>query len=274
MNKLTTKTSAVSALSVKIFNSDKVSLLNDVDRSIIENATYASIGSLDRAEVLRRVSEWSKTLPIVIGLKNKIDEPTQVVIADYLVMYYKSFTFAEVMFAFDLLVTNDLDEFIKEDDKKHFQMFSVDYLGNILRAYKRKKNVAVHNGFKVLDEREETEVPQEVNDNILSKIKALFDDYEKTGIYNEEIVRPFVAFGVLSGSKGISRLPISDKHIDTALNIMERRIKMRTIHESIIWQYKKEKQDHFHVRSYANMEAMKDSVTVYFDELIKENKII
>lgn len=103
--------------------------------------------------------KWRKVLDTAVALvgyrnNNKAEwaiQQTQ--LFGYLKKYYGGYTLADVGMAFQLTAIGELDEYFPTDsngnpDNKHYQMFSLEYFGRVMRAYGKKQNEVMEIAYK------------------------------------------------------------------------------------------------------------------------------
>jgi hypothetical protein len=99
--------------------------------------------------------------------------------------HFYDLTIEDVKTAFELLTVGDLDNYLPtnssgEPDRSHYQNLNADYLCKVLRAYKKRRDVAYTN-IKAAQPKPQRALPPQPTKTPAEKTRECYDNYKATG---------------------------------------------------------------------------------------------
>ena len=106
-------------------------------------------------------------------------------LSDVLKRHFYDLTIEDVKTAFELLTVGDLDNYLPtnsngEPDRSHYQNLNADYLCKVLRAYKKRRDVAYTN-IKAAQPKPQKALSPTPTKTPAEKTRECFDTYKATG---------------------------------------------------------------------------------------------
>lgn len=126
-----------------------------------------------------------------MGVRNTPDTYSRIRLAQFVVKRFGDLALSELKLAFELAVVGELN--LEDKDVKHYNDFSLMYVGRILGAYRTKRNDSVQRVKLALPEPEKKPTPEElktIHENFISMICNLFER-QKAG---ENVTQRFTGF--------------------------------------------------------------------------------
>lgn len=107
-------------------------------------------------------------------------------------MYYSTFTFNDVIKAFEMLAVGRLDAYLPKDsngnpDKKHYQQFNIEYLSKVLNAYGRERCRVIQKAQRAVPRPERKMTPEQCRYYRNFSLRDLIQSfllYKYTGRFN------------------------------------------------------------------------------------------
>lgn len=132
-----------------------VQALTATEKAIAICSTKTAIADLPKADLAKAVKLLFDNISKDLGIRTQNDADwtyKQTRMFELICKYFPDFTLGDFKFAFELLLVDELDNYLPRDsrgeaDKKHYQNFNPEFLLKILKAYKQKRNeifVKVH----------------------------------------------------------------------------------------------------------------------------------
>ena len=163
--------------------------LSNVDTLILSAAKNATIGEMQSTEIAAAVNQCFRFISIDVGYKRPADDAEWqyivVRLADVLKRHFYDLTIEDVKTAFELLTVGDLDNYLPinsngEPDRSHYQNLNAEYLCKVLRAYKKRRDVAYTN-IKAAQPKPQKALPPTPAKTPAEKTRECFDTYKATG---------------------------------------------------------------------------------------------
>lgn len=163
--------------------------LNGVDALILTAAKNATIGEMQSTEIAAAVNQCFRFISIDVGYRRPADDTEWqyivVRLADVLKRHFYDLTIEDVKTAFELLTVGDLDNYLPinssgEPDRSHYQNLNADYLCKVLRAYKKRRDVAYTN-IKAAQPKPQRALPPQPTKTPAEKTRECYDNYKATG---------------------------------------------------------------------------------------------
>lgn len=163
--------------------------LSNVDALILTAAKNATIGEMQPTEIAAAVNQCFRFISIDVGYKRPADDAEWqyivVRLADVLKRHFYDLTIEDVKTAFELLTVGDLDNYLPinsngEPDRSHYQNLNSEYLCKVLRAYKKRRDVAYTN-IKAAQPKQQRVLPPQPTKTPAEKTRECFDTYKATG---------------------------------------------------------------------------------------------
>ena len=162
--------------------------LSNVDALILTAAKNATIGEMQPTEIASAVNQCFKFISIDVGYKRPADNEWQYIVvrlADVLKRHFYDLTIEDVKTAFELLTVGDLDNYLPinsngEPDRSHYQNLNAEYLCKVLRAYKKRRDVAYTN-IKAAQPKPQKALPPTPAKTPAEKTRECYDTYKATG---------------------------------------------------------------------------------------------
>lgn len=163
--------------------------LNGVDGLILAAAKNTTIGEMQPTEVAAAVNQCFRFISIDVGYKRPADDAEWqyivVRLADVLKRHFYDLTIEDVKTAFELLTVGDLDNYLPtngsgEPDRSHYQNLNAEYLCKVLRAYKKRRDVAYTN-IKAAQPKTQKVLPPTPTKTPAEKTRECYDTYKATG---------------------------------------------------------------------------------------------
>ena len=163
--------------------------LSNVDALILAAAKNATIGEMLPSAVTSAVHQIFHFISIDIGYKKPAEDAEWqyiiVRLADVLKRHFYDLTIEDVKTAFELLTVGDLDNYLPtnssgEPDRSHYQNLNAEYLCKVLRAYKKRRDVAYTN-IKAAQPKPQKALPPMPTKTPAEKTRECYDNYKATG---------------------------------------------------------------------------------------------
>lgn len=163
--------------------------LSNVDALILTAAKNATIGEMQPTEIAAAVNQCFRFISIDVGYKRPADDAEWqyivVRLADVLKRHFYDLTIEDVKTAFELLTVGDLDNYLPtnssgEPDRSHYQNLNAEYLCKVLRAYKKRRDVAYTN-IKAAQPKPQKALPPTPTKTPAEKTRECYDTYKATG---------------------------------------------------------------------------------------------
>lgn len=163
--------------------------LSNVDTLILAAAKNATIGEMLPSAVTSAVHQIFHFISIDIGYKKPAEDAEWqyiiVRLSDVLKRHFYDLTIEDVKTAFELLTVGDLDNYLPsnssgEPDRSHYQNLNAEYLCKVLRAYKKRRDVAYTN-IKAAQPKPQKALPPTPTKTPAEKTRECFDTYKATG---------------------------------------------------------------------------------------------
>lgn len=163
--------------------------LNGVDALILTAAKNTTIGEMLPSAVTSAVHQIFHFISIDIGYKKPAEDAEWqyivVRLADVLKRHFYDLTIEDVKTAFELLTVGDLDNYLPinsngEPDRSHYQNLNAEYLCKVLRAYKKRRDVAYTN-IKAAQPKPQKALPPTPTKTPAEKTRECYDHYKATG---------------------------------------------------------------------------------------------
>ena len=163
--------------------------LSNVDTLILSAAKNATIGEMQSTEIAAAVNQCFRFISIDVGYKRPADDAEWqyivVRLADVLKRHFYDLTIEDVKTAFELLTVGDLDNYLPinsngEPDRSHYQNLNAEYLCKVLRAYKKRRDVA-YNNIKAAQPKPQKALPPTPTKTPAEKTRECYDTYKATG---------------------------------------------------------------------------------------------
>lgn len=180
--------SAVTIALQKLANTNTAQLSN-VDALILAAAKKNTIGEMQPTEVAAAVNQCFCFISIDVGYKRPADDAEWqyivVRLSDVLKRHFYDLTIEDVKTAFELLTVGDLDNYLPtngsgEPDRSHYQNLNAEYLCKVLRAYKKRRDVAYTN-IKAAQPKSQKALPPQPTKTPAEKTRECYDNYKATG---------------------------------------------------------------------------------------------
>lgn len=117
--------------------------LNKIDKSVFLAGTKKQIQEYSDEELTRTLAQLFKFVAMDIGYnitEKDVWAYNMTRIMGLLKTYYPRMSLSDVKLAFELMVVGELDPYMKEGDKKHYQQFNADFVTRVINAYRQKQN--------------------------------------------------------------------------------------------------------------------------------------
>ena len=163
--------------------------LSNVDALILTAAKNATIGEMQPTEIVAAVNQCFRFISIDVGYKRPADDAEWqyiiVRLSDVLKRHFYDLTIEDVKTAFELLTVGDLDNYLPinsngEPDRSHYQNLNAEYLCKVLRAYKKRRDVAYTN-IKAAQPKTQKALPPTPTKTPAEKTRECYDHYRATG---------------------------------------------------------------------------------------------
>ena len=163
--------------------------LSNVDALILAAVKNATIGEMLPSAVTSAVNKMFHFISIDIGYKKPAEDAEWqyivVRLSDVLKRHFYDLTIEDVKTAFELLTVGDLDNYLPtnssgEPDRSHYQNLNAEYLCKVLRAYKKRRDVAYTN-IKAAQPKPQKALPPMQTKTPAEKTRECFDTYKATG---------------------------------------------------------------------------------------------
>lgn len=180
--------SAVTIALQRLANANTAQLSN-VDAMILAAAKNATIGEMQSTEIVAAVNQCFRFISIDVGYKRPADDAEWqyivVRLADVLKRHFYDLTIEDVKTAFELLTVGGLDNYLPtnssgEPDRSHYQNLNAEYLCKVLRAYKKRRDVAYIN-IKTAQPKPHKSLPPTPTKTPAEKTRECYDNYKATG---------------------------------------------------------------------------------------------
>jgi hypothetical protein len=216
--------SAVTVALQKLAETNTAQLM-PVDAMILAAATKQTIGEMQPSEVAAAVNQCFKFISIDVGYKRPADDAEWqyivVRLADVLKKHFYDLTIEDVKTAFELLIVGSLDGYLPtnsngEPDRSHYQNFNAEYLCKVLRAYKKRRDVAYTN-IKAAQPKLQKALPPTPTKTPAEKTRECFDTYKATGKLVFKIPPDDVTIANFLTEKGLMQpVEVTDKDKEKA----------------------------------------------------------
>lgn len=163
--------------------------LSNVDALILTAAKNATIGEMQPSAVTSAINQIFHFISIDIGYKKPAEDAEWqyivVRLSDVLKRHFYDLTIEDVKTAFELLTVGDLDNYLPtnssgEPDRSHYQNLNAEYLCKVLRAYKKRRDVAYTN-IKAAQPKPQRALPPQPTKTPAEKTRECYDTYKATG---------------------------------------------------------------------------------------------
>ncbi len=163
--------------------------LSNVDALIMTAAKNTTIGEMLPSAVTSAVHQIFHFISIDIGYKKPAEDAEWqyivVRLSDVLKRHFYDLTIEDVKTAFELLTVGDLDNYLPtngsgEPDRSHYQNLNAEYLCKVLRAYKKRRDVAYTN-IKAAQPKTQKALPPTPTKTPAEKTRECYDTYKATG---------------------------------------------------------------------------------------------
>lgn len=163
--------------------------LSNVDALILAAAKNTTIGEMLPSAVTSAVYQMFHFISIDIGYKKPAEDAEWqyivVRLSDVLKRHFYDLTIEDVKTAFELLTVGDLDNYLPinsngEPDRSHYQNLNAEYLCKVLRAYKKRRDVAYTN-IKAAQPKPQKALPPTPTKTPAEKTRECYDTYKETG---------------------------------------------------------------------------------------------
>lgn len=216
--------SAVTVALQKLAETNTAQLL-PVDAMILAAATKQTIGEMQPSEVAAAVNQNFRFIAIDVGYKMPSDDAEWqyivVRLSDVLKKHFYDLTIEDVKTAFELLTVGDLDWYLPtnsngEPDRSHYQNFNAEYLCKVLRAYKKRRDVAYGNILKSQPKPQKA-LPPTPTKTPAEKTRECYDTYKATGKLEFKIPPDDVTIANFLTEKGLMQpVEVTDNDKDLA----------------------------------------------------------
>ena len=185
--------------------------LSNVDALILAAVKNATIGEMLPSAVTSAVNKMFHFISIDIGYKKPAEDAEWqyivVRLSDVLKRHFYDLTIEDVKTAFELLTVGDLDNYLPtnssgEPDRSHYQNLNADYLCKVLRAYKKRRDVAYTN-IKAVQPKPQKALPPQPTKTPAEKTRECYDNYKATGKLTFQIPPDDVTIANFLTEKGL-----------------------------------------------------------------------
>ena len=130
------------------------SRLNNSDKKIaFAMCESLPIIQIANDELAAKIEMFMQTVYRELGIKGAPDEIDLMIFIKYLRSTYQEFTINEILLAFKMLLSGDLDQFLPSNngiaDRGHYQSFSAEYFTKVLNAYRSRKNELIFKAERI-----------------------------------------------------------------------------------------------------------------------------
>lgn len=205
-----------------------IAQLNSVDALIMTAAKNITIGEMLPSAVTSAVHQIFHFISIDIGYKKPAEDAEWqyivVRLADVLKRHFYDLTIEDVKTAFELLTVGDLDNYLPinsngEPDRSHYQNLNAEYLCKVLRAYKKRRDVAYTN-IKAAQPKPQKALPPQPTKTPAEKTRECYDTYKATGKLVFQIPPDDVTIANFLTGKGLmAAVEVTDADKEKALGI-------------------------------------------------------
>lgn len=198
--------------------------LSATEKLILVASTKTLLSEMADSELVRGIRTVFEQLRKDLGVREAFDEFDYTRFFDILRKYYNGLALSEIKLAFELLMTGNLDDYLPKDsngepEKKHYQLFNVDFLTRILNAYRKKQQEVVTKAVRALPPTNPITEEQaaECSRAIYDDLKAAFVKYKYTGVFPRGI--DAMAFHRILLNNGLLfGVPVTEEDRQRALN--------------------------------------------------------
>ena len=161
-------------------------------------------------EIAASVNQCFRFISIDVGYKRPADDAEWqyivVRLADVLKRHFYDLTIEDVKTAFELLTVGDLDNYLPtnssgEPDRSHYQNLNAEYLCKVLRAYKKRRDVAYTN-IKAAQPKPQKALPPQPTKTPAEKTRECYDTYKATGLYKRGMVQVLRRYKIFRCNRG------------------------------------------------------------------------
>lgn len=185
--------------------------LSNVDALILAAAKNSTIGEMLPSAVTSAVHQMFHFISIDIGYKKPAEDAEWqyivVRLSDVLKRHFYDLTIEDVKTAFELLTVGDLDNYLPtnssgDPDRSHYQNLNAEYLCKVLRAYKKRRDLAYTN-IKAAQPKPQKALPPQPTKTPAEKTRECYDNYKATGKLTFQIPPDDVTIANFLTEKGL-----------------------------------------------------------------------
>lgn len=128
---------ALTKIEMYVFLASTKTQISDIEDSILieKTAKLLKFIAKDIGYTITDTREWSYTCTRIMDLMRK---------------YLSNNTLSDIKLAFELLITGELNSYIPEGDRKHYQKFNASYFISVMNAYKSYANQVLNKAYAAI----------------------------------------------------------------------------------------------------------------------------
>lgn len=255
--------------------------LSNVDALILAAVKNATIGEMLPSAVTSAVNKMFHFISIDIGYKKPAEDAEWqyivVRLSDVLKRHFYDLTIEDVKTAFELLTVGDLDNYLPtnssgEPDRSHYQNLNADYLCKVLRAYKKRRDVAYTN-IKAVQPKPQKALPPQPTKTPAEKTRECYDNYKATGKLTFQIPPDDVKIANFLTEKGLmATVEVTDADKEKAFALYKAENELGWHNDYAAKWIIREGKDARELQPKAYKLALNRCIKAAFDEIVSREK--
>ena len=255
--------------------------LSNVDALILAAVKNATIGEMLPSAVTSAVNKMFHFISIDIGYKKPAEDAEWqyivVRLSDVLKRHFYDLTIEDVKTAFELLTVGDLDNYLPtnssgEPDRSHYQNLNADYLCKVLRAYKKRRDVAYTN-IKAVQPKPQKALPPQPTKTPAEKTRECYDNYKATGKLTFQIPPDDVKIANFLTEKGLmATVEVTDADKEKAFALYKAENELGWHNDYAAKWIIREGKDARELQPKAYKIALSRCIKAAFDEIVSREK--
>lgn len=255
--------------------------LSNVDALILAAVKNATIGEMLPSAVTSAVNKMFHFISIDIGYKKPAEDAEWqyivVRLSDVLKRHFYDLTIEDVKTAFELLTVGDLDNYLPtnssgEPDRSHYQNLNAEYLCKVLRAYKKRRDVAYTN-IKAAQPKPQKALPPQPTKTPAEKTRECYDNYKATGKLTFQIPPDDVKIANFLTEKGLmATVEVTDADKEKAFALYKAENELGWHNDYAAKWIIREGKDARELQPKAYKIALSRCIKAAFDEIVSREK--
>ena len=198
-------------------------------------------------------------------------------LSDVLKRHFYDLTIEDVKTAFELLTVGDLDNYLPtnssgEPDRSHYQNLNAEYLCKVLRAYKKRRDVAYTN-IKAAQPKPQKALPPQPTKTPAEKTRECYDNYKATGKLTFQIPPDDVKIANFLTEKGLmATVEVTDADKEKAFALYKAENELGWHNDYAAKWIIREGKDARELQPKAYKLALNRCIKAAFDEIVSREK--